>query len=121
MTLVIDPRSEKGKAYIEAIGWAQEQMNAVLSQYFNNKYRLMKGLKFQFNFKTDIMIQQRIKVEVFEMAPETPERLEEAVKEAKANIVFNAEIVKGGPMISATPSPVPSKIKEEIKPNVNKS
>ena len=98
MTLIIEPNTEKGKAQIEAIGWAQDQMNKVLEQYFHNEYRLMKGLRLEFRFKLDSQLNETIKVEVSELAPETEERLKQAIEQAKKNIVFRPqEPVKEAP------------------------
>lgn len=91
MTLVIDPKSQKGQVQLEAIGWAQDQMNAVLSQYFNNKYRLIKALKLEFRLRLDLQLNEKIKVVVSEVAPQTEERFDEAVTEAKNQTVFTVK------------------------------
>ena len=117
MTLIIEPNTEKGKAQIEAIGWAQDQMNKVLEQYFNNQYRLMKGLRLEFRFKLDSQLNETIKVEVSELAPETEERLKQAFEEAKKNIVFRPqEPVKETPVEeSLAISSAPKQPEKDVK------
>lgn len=93
MTLIIDPNTEKGKIQLEAIGWAQEQMNKVLEQFFLNGYRLLKGLRLEFKMNVNTEQQtfgdeNKIRVDVSELAPNTSERLEEAIEEVKKKMIF---------------------------------
>jgi hypothetical protein len=83
MTLIIDPTTDQGKNYIEAIGWAQTQMNAILERFFNGKHRLIKGIKLQFQIDPKQGSQEKIKVGILELAPKTEEGFDLAVKEAK--------------------------------------
>lgn len=97
MTMIIEPNTEKGKTQLETIGWAQDQMNKVLEQFFSNKYRIMKGLRLEFRIRLDLKLNESIKVDVSELAPETEERFNEATKQAKENLTFKVvegEIVK---------------------------
>ena len=86
MTLVIDPNTEEGKIQVETIKWAQDQMNAVVQQFFNNKHRLLKGIKFEFRFKTDSVEQENIKVDIFELAPKDINVFNQGVEEAKESL-----------------------------------
>ena len=89
MTLIIDPNTQKGRIQIEAIEWVQTQMNSVLQQYFNNHYKLVKGLAFQLELGlsqgANLNLNREIKVHVMELQPETEERFMEAVVDAKKN------------------------------------
>ena len=86
MTLIIDPKSERGKIQLEALGWAQDQMNKVLEQYFNNEYKLLKGLKLEFRMRLDLQLNDTIKVDVSSLEPQTEERFAEAVEQARKHI-----------------------------------
>lgn len=85
MTLHIDPTTERGKNYIEAIKWSQDQMNEILKRYFAGGYRIMKGLYLEFLIKTDTGVQEDVKVNISELAPHTKDALQKAVEEATRN------------------------------------
>jgi hypothetical protein len=88
MTLIIDPKTEKGKIQLEALGWAQNQFNEVLKQYFNGKHKLLKGLKLEFRMGLDLDLSNKIKIDLYELIPEDKLKLEEAFEEVRKSIVF---------------------------------
>ncbi len=90
MTLIIDPTTEKGKTQVETISWCQDQFNEILSQFFHDKYRIQKGLRLNFLLPKSGR-GERVKVEVNELAPETEERYQFAIKEAKKSLVLRKE------------------------------
>lgn len=91
MLLQIDPSTPKGQAQLEAIGWAQDQMNEVLMQYFENKVKVLKGLQFHFVLRTDLVMNERVKVEISHLPAKTEKEFDEGVKEFKATQVFQPE------------------------------
>ena len=94
MTLEIDPNTEKGQIQLEIIEWCQEQMNSVLAQFFNGKYRIQKGLKIEFKIPLNGQFNESIKVDVSELAPESEERFKEAINEAKSVMAFRKPDIK---------------------------
>lgn len=82
MTLKIEPGTPKGDAQLEAIKWAEEQMNIVLANWFANKYKLVKGVRFAFDFGSTFEKQRRMSVDIEALEPETQAKAEEAMKEA---------------------------------------
>lgn len=87
MTLIIDPKTEKGKIQIEAINWMQQQMNQVMMQYFNNTHKLLKGLQVHFELgmgvDNKLNLGQVVKVHVMELIPINEKDFAEAVEDAK--------------------------------------
>ena len=113
MTLIIDPNTEKGKIQLEVLEWAQEQMNKVLEQFFHDNFRIMKGLRLEFkmNVNPDNMTfggEEKVKVDISELAPNTPDRLKEAIEEVKKRMVFVNPVPKV-PSTNATDYPIGKK------------
>lgn len=84
----INPQTEIGKAQIAAIGWAQDQMNKALQEYFGDKYRLQKGLRIEFRLGLDLKLNQTVKFEILSLEPTSEDKLQAAIDEAKARIEF---------------------------------
>lgn len=89
--LQIDPNTPKGQAQLEAIGWAQDQMNQVLLQYFQGKIKVVKGLQFHFVLRTDLVMNEKIKVEIAELLPKTAKDFEEGVQAFKETLTFQED------------------------------
>lgn len=85
------PGTPKGDAQIEAIKWAEEQMNIVLANWFKNKYKLVKGMQFAFDFGNTFQKQREIKVDIQSLEPETQKKAEEAMKEAIEGLHLKSE------------------------------
>lgn len=95
MTLEIDPNTSKGQTQIETIAWCQAQINQVFEQFFNKKYRIQKGLKIEFKIPLDGQFGEHIKIDVSELAPESEERFNQAIVEAKSVMAFrNIQVEK---------------------------
>lgn len=91
MPLKIELGTPKGEAQKEAIEWAEEQMNIVLSQFFNNEYKLAKGLRFKFDFISSLDPERPVKVDLQTLEPQTIEKAQEAMKQAIEGLHLVAE------------------------------
>ncbi len=85
MLLNIDPKTPKGMVQLEAIGWAQDQINEILAQYFLGTFKIQKGLKVQFRLGLDLVLNEKVKVDVMTLPPQTKEEFEKAVEQAREN------------------------------------
>jgi hypothetical protein len=86
MKLIINPKTERGGIQLETIKWCEDQVNEFFLQYFNNKYKIMKGLRFNFKIGLDLKLDNIVKAEVAVLEPDTKERFEFAVKESKSQL-----------------------------------
>lgn len=99
--LEIDPSTPKGQAQLEAIGWAQDQLNEVLSQYFGGKWKMQKGLRIDFLIPQNLdQLNEKIKVSINYIMPKTPKEFDAAIIEARENNPFveETEVVSEHPM-----------------------
>lgn len=85
MLLQIDPSTPKGLVQLEAIGWAQDQINEILAQYFNNTYKVQRGLRIKFRLGLDLKMNEKVKVDIDTLQPKTEEDLDKALVIAKEN------------------------------------
>lgn len=83
MLLKIDPSTPKGQAQLEAIGWAQDQINEILKLYFSGKYKVQRGLRVEFRLGLDLQMNEKVKVDVMSLDPKTDAEWQQAVSEAK--------------------------------------
>lgn len=93
MTLVIDPKTEKGKTQMETIKWCEDTINDVLARYIDGKYLLLKGIQLEFELNKEGQLAQ---VEVRHLGPLTRDELANAMQEVKGNFVERLEEVKDG-------------------------
>jgi len=92
--LTIDPNTPKGEAQLEALGWAQVQMNKALEQYFSGKHRIQKGIRVEFRLPKDLQMNEMIKIDISSLEPTTEEGYEIAIAEAKGNLVLKPTLSK---------------------------
>ena len=92
--LKIDPNTPKGQAQLEAIGWAQDQMNEILSKYFEGRLKVVRGLKLNFVLRTDLVMNENIKVEISELLPKTEQDFDEGVAAFKKTLDLKPRIIR---------------------------
>lgn len=89
--LTIDPKTPKGQAQLEAIGWAQDQMNTALAQFFGGNWKILRGLKIDFRLGLDLQLNDKIKFDLAFLPPKTEKEFDEAVIALKKVSAFEEE------------------------------
>lgn len=90
-TLKLELGTPKGDAQREAIEWAEQQMNGVMAQLFNNQYKLIKGIQFKFDFGALLAVESPVQVKIATLEPTSQEKAETAMKEAIEGLHLKTE------------------------------
>lgn len=92
MSFKIKTGTPIGEAQLETIKWCEDQLNALLARYFNDKYRIQKGLRVSFRIRLDLKLSETVKADIDSLEPETEERFNQAVDEAKKQLNLKEDL-----------------------------